>query len=760
MKLHSALALFCLPLVLASPHHKRLCKSFEPKGKYGKRGFSKGTPLTCRVSEGVICTESLAESDGGNKTLCDYTHANIAIKSKATVNVTVSNPQYVLGAVQDAADPKAAEFVDFNETVLLPYHNTEPGIPIGWTGYWEFTPSLQCWEGLLTDCEGDDKDKNGTMVQVCAHRLEGWSNNGSIPAAGETKWYNSSSKEAKEAKGIPYSLWEDADIERNGTNTADDDSAGTGVRDLFKSALAKMTSSTLSILPVLSKLPKELRDGIYSHLERNDIKNLRVTCKAMARDVPLRFDRVFISANSLNIQVFRAIADHEIFRHQVSEIIWDDARLRTGVELEHERRVYGYDYTHPDEAVTANGCPEWFRRGRYDYDDSDPHADPDVDSLEETWAYYKPLLEDQRQVLASNADIEAFQYGLRRFPFLRRVTVTPSTHGRLWQPLYRTPMIRAFPPGFDYPLPKAWPQFDNADGTPIDELPWVAKEEDNDLYSNMYGVGCTPEVYRAKWRGYQLVTRALVEYEDHHISELIIGGHEVQTGLSSRIFDQHCAEHDDLVTLLKRPGFRHLDLSLFTGFIEYEDWVSYKTGLLHDALAQAKDIQHVCVRATTEVENGAPGQDVPPEDVLPLRTIFPIDHWPQLRHFGISNMIVELDDFIGLLAALPPSLRSVEIIHLALGSPEHRYEDLLREIRDTLDWRSRPIEERPRVHMVASALECRVQGDGWFVDVDDGVYSYLYGTGNNPFKEHTCEIYPGRGGTRRDMFDSNVDTPY
>lgn len=37
--------------------------------------------------------------------------------------------------------------------------------------------------------------------------------------------------------------------------------------------------------------------------------------------------RVFLSANPLNIEVFHAVADHPKFRHQVTEIIWDEARF-------------------------------------------------------------------------------------------------------------------------------------------------------------------------------------------------------------------------------------------------------------------------------------------------------------------------------------------------------------------------------------------------------------------------------------------------
>ncbi|EWZ85279.1 hypothetical protein FOWG_11784 [Fusarium oxysporum f. sp. lycopersici MN25] len=403
--------------------------------------------------------------------------------------------------------------------------------------------------------------------------------------------------------------------------------------------------------PILLQLPQELQNDIYSLLEADDIKNLRVTCSAFHEALPLHFDRVFISANSLNIDVFNAIASHETFQ-------------------------YEEDGNDPEDAVAENVCPFWFKKGRYDYGDPSPYVYPDVYlGIEESWAYYKRLLDDQRRVLSSNADIEAFKYGLKRFTSLKRVTVTPATHGRLWQPLYRIPMIRAFPPGFDYPLPQAWPSFD--DEKLIDALPWVS-EDGNDPYQEIYGAECTAEAYRAKWRGFRLITRALVECEDHTITELIIGGNEIQSGLNCRIY------------LIKGPP----------------------------------------------------------------------NHWPHLRHFGISHMLVDLDDFIDLLATLPSSLRSIELIHVALGTPEQGYDDLLRAMRDILEWSSRTAQERPKVHMVVSALHDHVQGEGKFVEVDDVVHSYLYENGDNPFEDDKYVIWPGQGGVQRDIFNPNYVAPY
>src|SRR6478735_8243046 len=104
-----------------------------------------------------------------------------------------------------------------------------------------------------------------------------------------------------------------------------------------------MASLTPDISVILLKLPKEIHDAIYNYLESDDVKNLRVTCSAMAKLIPLSFDRVFISANSFNLKVFHAIADHNTLRHQVSEIVWDDARLRSGPELEEERENYQHN---------------------------------------------------------------------------------------------------------------------------------------------------------------------------------------------------------------------------------------------------------------------------------------------------------------------------------------------------------------------------------------------------------------------------------
>lgn len=469
----------------------------------------------------------------------------------------------------------------------------------------------------------------------------------------------------------------------------------------------------------------------------------------MGRDVPLRLTRVFLSANSLNINVFRAVANHEEFRHSVTEIIWDDARLSTQPDLEGDWSGSFYTWPEPDDPAT---CPLWFIRRSMDTWRSDPRFSL---GWQESWDLYTSLIQDQEQIIASNLDIDTFKYGLERFPALKRVTITPSAHGIDHRPLFKTPMIRAFPAGFEYPQPTAWPP------APGKALPWIGEDG---TYEREYGIRSNAEAYRNRWRGYRAVTRALAESEQHHVTELVVGGREVGCGMNCHLFDQPCAEYNDLITLLQRPGFSHLSLDIFTGYLEEENWISYKSGLLHDALAKAKDLKHICLRTTTDIADGEPGLLEPDELEqvdLSLSTIFPIDQWPQLEHFGLSGFILDIDDLIRVVAALPASLRSVELSHLAFKRTDDLYENFLVKMRDTLSRSSRPEQQRPKIRIVATAWGLdQMDQKGHSVEVDDAVYSFMYKHEEKLFIGWDSTIIPGRGGIIRGFFDSELMEPF
>ncbi|KAH0522148.1 hypothetical protein TsFJ059_006046 [Trichoderma semiorbis] len=75
---------------------------------------------------------------------------------------------------------------------------------------------------------------------------------------------------------------------------------------------------------LFTTLPPELIEKIVNHLDNRSIKSLRLTCRRFGT-INLRINRVFLSANLLNIQVFRSIADHDFYRKGITEIIYDDA---------------------------------------------------------------------------------------------------------------------------------------------------------------------------------------------------------------------------------------------------------------------------------------------------------------------------------------------------------------------------------------------------------------------------------------------------
>lgn len=97
--------------------------------------------------------------------------------------------------------------------------------------------------------------------------------------------------------------------------------------------------------------------------------------------------------------------------------------------------------------------------------------------LEACWKYYRQLWDDQTSVIGSEDDEKAFIHGLERFSQLKRVTVTPAAHGWLFAPPYETPMIRAFPHGFKYPIPRGW-HCDPVDCLAVEPRLWSESTED------------------------------------------------------------------------------------------------------------------------------------------------------------------------------------------------------------------------------------------------------------------------------------------
>ncbi|OOQ91393.1 hypothetical protein PEBR_00500 [Penicillium brasilianum] len=241
-----------------------------------------------------------------------------------------------------------------------------------------------------------------------------------------------------------------------------------------------------------------------------------IDSKQLGETTPLSFSRVFLSANSLDIKVLRSIANHSASREQVTEIIWDDARFVAAPASWEDYEPY---IDRSSLQITDERCPKSFlqeckdnirsmkQRKARDVDRPDHIArQQQMDAqmpLKDCWKYYLQVLNDQQAVIESREDGKAFFYGLRRFPRLRRVTVTPAAHGHIFNPLYQTPTIRAFPYGLNYPIPRGW-HISPIEGIAVDPLVWSeAKEE-----------------YKELWRGARIALRVLSTIENHNVSEL------------------------------------------------------------------------------------------------------------------------------------------------------------------------------------------------------------------------------------------------
>ncbi|KAL2683338.1 hypothetical protein Neosp_007808 [[Neocosmospora] mangrovei] len=450
-----------------------------------------------------------------------------------------------------------------------------------------------------------------------------------------------------------------------------------------------------------------------------------------------------------------AIADHEEFRKKIVEIIYDDARLA----YSHETRDGEYYEDEDEDEVSigdVHGVPFWYRRiYRENYHTVKSYGVGDVKrshhlevqerfkaplSPAESYKLYQKLVQEQEHVIATDSDAEALKYGLPRFPNLRTITLTPVAHGRPYRPFYPTPMIRSLPRGLIYPIPRGWP---------------VAEEQSNYPYAESWD-----GEEKAKWRGFCLVTQAVAQRQRENpaagISEFIVDSNQLLTGINCRVFDDaENSEYKDLVTILAQPGFSRIDLSLHIGGQEDEDWHCFRSGLLQHALGAAQGLRHVSLTTNLAIPGELWDADEGGEEHhIPLRTLFPIDTWSNLQHFGLSRFLVNQSDVMDFLLAMPLTLQSVELSFLWFLPNNGHYQSLLEQMRDELDWRGRVATARPKIVI-------RVDNDPISQDlavcVGREVQDFIYGDGENPFDESI--IFRGRG-TLVDPFDPEFTRPY
>ncbi|CZR48841.1 uncharacterized protein FPRO_12283 [Fusarium proliferatum ET1] len=279
----------------------------------------------------------------------------------------------------------------------------------------------------------------------------------------------------------------------------------------------------------------------------------------------------------------------------VEEIIWNDATLVPsggGGDLFHDCSDESYEEVPEKIAAESQEGFAWLVRGCKSIikaakdrmgdtfsrpeDVSKQHQLSNAIPYQDSFEYYNLLERQQRDIIVSKIDDNIFRYTLRQFPNLKRLVVTPAAYGYLFEPLYRTPMIRSFPYEFIYFVPRGWPTPSSRSEWAF-AMPWVdddGVEEDGSLY-----------------HGFRLVTKVLAE-EKHTVTELMLEAHQLNTGINHFTLNRGTEECDSFCETVRRPGFQKLQLSLLVGFYLGEDYDIYDKGSLYDALYGATDMRH------------------------------------------------------------------------------------------------------------------------------------------------------------------------
>ncbi|KAJ5100591.1 hypothetical protein N7456_006643 [Penicillium angulare] len=404
----------------------------------------------------------------------------------------------------------------------------------------------------------------------------------------------------------------------------------------------------------LPHIPFELWREIFANLPNRDVKSIRLTSKYFSHAAELRFDRVFLSPNPLNIEVFRAIADHENFRQQVKEIIWDDARLsrgprrRTGMpggesdisddeteeiamsynyrirglskdlDWDFEDEIHGFDSVCDDEddedsereeydldelyhvRKGANfknqNCPLWFKSGC-------------LDSLEDIFERQgfdsciscdEPGFKTRKMIGASGLPLGLCWEIYRELVWQQDdVLASKSDEKALIYGLARFPAltkVTVTPAAHGvlwcplYPTPMIR-QLPHGFFYPIPRG-WPLPRHAQDTEVEALPWSSLDEKNKERFHGFRVVTRALAQ-QKNNVLELSLDARQIRTGVNCTIFDYPCEEYDNFAALLKAPGFRRLDLALtIRGIHEAgENWKSFRNGRLHKALSETVDME-------------------------------------------------------------------------------------------------------------------------------------------------------------------------
>jgi hypothetical protein len=394
----------------------------------------------------------------------------------------------------------------------------------------------------------------------------------------------------------------------------------------------------------LLKLPEELFVVIVSLLSNKEIKQMRLANRECRDRLALRIERVYISPNTTNLEVFLAILEHPHYRPLIREIIWDDALLEhyrspeeEEIDFEDDHKdtvnLLSYDdFEHgldayqgqcfPDGPKQFAAAKKWSMTGQCLEEDV-----PGCLTIQENIDIYRRLFEDQARIILEKADVLAFRRGLAEFPALQRITLTSVAHGPvIHRPCHTTPMIRALPINFMYPCP--YPCGDKDEG----------------------------------WHGMSIILDELARSE-RTLQELVIETRYAATGLAQRFFD-FTQDYQNLGQVLKAQGLRRLDLALDVEGGEYyksESLMFFPLGRLRKILSKATSMANFSLSASTTPRFHSE-HIINLDGACWILKAIPTRRWSSLRHLGLANFPLMIQDFLKFLSNLPRTIQSLVFV--------------------------------------------------------------------------------------------------
>ncbi|KAK4500387.1 hypothetical protein PRZ48_008576 [Zasmidium cellare] len=488
------------------------------------------------------------------------------------------------------------------------------------------------------------------------------------------------------------------------------------------------------------QLPDDLLAYISSFLSNKEKRSLRLANRRLSLFFPLRIPRVFISPSYKDIEVFKAIAAHPIYRKQIKEIVWDDAKFEKFEPNDEEddllpeeraKNRIDFENARQQNLMFVTGGEDAFVKARaYGYDSltaeplsTAPVLDEKYMSLDESFNLYNRLYEEQETIIQERLDVQAFKECLTAFTELQRVTITSEAYRpNIIAPCYPTPLIRSFSLGFNYPGP--WPWMPETMDETLSDITW----------SEM----------KTHWHGVVIALEALAQCE-RLIPEFVIDTHYEQLGIPYQLFDGPSEDLNNLETLLEK-GLRRLDLSINT-FSNFQNpgLRQLPRGLFKSVLAKATCLEHFSLH-TSSGEHEAWRSYRMMNGVMKALSAVPLESWPSLKHITLSCVPVIYCDLVEFLRRLPQGIRSVELINV--GFVDGTYKELLEKCKNELHWTAR----NPKLtiaHQEGGALDSRKL---W---VEEDIANFFRGQ-PNPFDGMLAGNWIQLGfGVLRDDFDGD-----